>query len=344
MNSFPSVALVILNWNTASYLERFIPSLLSASYPNKKIYVIDNNSTDHSLELLANRFPEVVAIPVKENIGFAGGYNYGLAAIEADYYLIINSDLEATPGFIEPLVALMESDKMIAACQPKLISLQDKSTFEYAGAAGGWIDQLGLPFARGRVFTTIEKDKGQYDKTAPVFWASGACMMLRPSVFKESGGFYDYYYMHQEDIDLCWRAQNMGYSIYSCPSSVVYHIGGGSLSWQNHLKTQLTFRNNYIMLSRNLPLWKALLIVPFRLLIDLAGTLHFALTGKAGISKAILKAAFAYTYWLLFHPKKFHKQPKGFKTSNGIYNGTVLFPYFLQNKRTFSSIVKVDRK
>ncbi len=341
MNQVPSVALVILNWNTASYLERFIPPLLTTSYPNKKVYVIDNNSSDNSLSLLEKKFPEVTAIQVKDNIGFAAGYNYGLSIIEADYFLIINSDLEATPGFIEPLVALMENDKNIAACQPKLISLQDKSTFEYAGAAGGWIDQLGLPFARGRVFTTIEKDEGQYDDIAPVFWASGACMLLRPSVFKEIGGFYDYYYMHQEDIDLCWRAQNMGYSIYSCPQSVVYHIGGGSLSWQNHLKTQLTFRNNYIMLSRNLPLWKALLIVPFRLGIDFAGTFHFALTGKSGISKAIIKAGFAYIYWLFFHPKKFHDQPKGWKTSNGIYKGTVLIPYFLKKERTFKSILKL---
>jgi len=340
MENKPIVALVILNWNTAGYLQKFIPSLLAATYSNKKIYVIDNNSTDNSLEILRTHFPEVNILALPENNGFANGYNIGLSQIIADYYLIINSDIEATPNFIEPLVTLMEKDKLIAACQSKLLSLSDKRTFEYAGAAGGWIDKLGFPFAKGRIFTTIEEDNGQYQQAEPIFWASGACMFLRSDVFKELGGFYEYYYMHQEDIDLCWRAQNSGYTIYSCPQSVVYHIGGGSLSWQNHLKTFLTFRNNYIMISRNLPFFQAAFIITIRLLIDFIGCFHFALTGKAGISKAIFKAEFAYFYWLLFYPNKRNKQAKGWLTKSGIYKGTVLIPYFLKNKRMFSKILK----
>ncbi len=276
---------------------------------------------------------------MKENLGFAGGYNFGLNQIKADYYLIVNSDLEVTPGFIEPLVNLMESDQQIAACQPKLLSLDDKGMFEYAGAAGGWIDKWGFPFSRGRVLTTIEKDLGQYDAVKKLFWASGACMCLRAEVFHKTGGFYDYYYMHQEDIDLCWRMQNMGYSIYSCPSSVVFHLGGGTLSWENNLKTLLTFRNNYIMLSRNLPFLHALAIVPLRLIIDFAGCFYFLLKKKPGISKAIFTSGFAYFKWLLLYPNKKNNQPKGWRKCTGIYKGTILIPYFIQNKKKFSELV-----
>jgi len=340
MNNQPSVALVILNWNTSHYLKRFLPSLLTATYPNKKVYVIDNFSSDDSLSMLGADFPEVVVLPMKDNKGFAEGYNFGLAQITADYYLLINSDLQATPGFIEPLLYLMETNPAIAACQPKLLSLEDKHMFEYAGAAGGWIDQLGLPFAQGRILTTVEEDHGQYDAIAPVFWATGACMFLRSSVYKETGGFYGYYYMHQEDIDLCWRMQNMGYAIYTCPVSVVYHIGGGTLSWENHLKTFLTYRNNYIMLSRNLPFMKAVAIVGLRLLLDFAGSFYFLLKAEPGISKSMLKAIGAYFYWLIFIPKTKHHQPRGWKKHTGVYKGTILFPYFLGNRKKFSEVVK----
>jgi len=343
MTNNPSVALVILNWNTSHYLKRFLPSLLSTSYQNKKIYVIDNNSSDDSLTMLASDFPEVEALPMKENKGYAEGYNFGLAQIKADYYLLINSDLQATPGFIEPLIDLLESNPQIAACQPKLLSLEDKKMFEYAGAAGGWIDKLGFPFAKGRILTTVEEDYGQYDSTQPVFWATGACMLLRATVYQQTGGFYGYYYMHQEDIDLCWRMQNMGYEIYTCPSSVVYHIGGGSLSWENHLKTFLTFRNNYIMLARNLPLVSAILLVTFRLAVDFWGSFYFALNGEPGITKAMLKAEAAFFYWLFFQTKKRHTQPKGWDDHKGIFNGTILFPYFFKNKRKFSEIV-IEKK
>jgi GT2 family glycosyltransferase len=339
MDQTPSVALVVLNWNTSHYLKRFLPFLLAATYENKKIYIIDNNSSDDSLEMLRTSFPGVVILPMTENRGFAGGYNFGLARITADYYLIVNSDIEVTPGFIEPLVDLLQNNPAIGICQPKLLDLDRRDYFEYAGAAGGWIDQLGLPFARGRVLTTIEKDLGQYETTEEVFWATGACMCFSSTLFKQTGGFYDYYFMHQEDIDLCWRVRNMGFAIYSCPQSVVYHKGGGTLSWTNYLKTFYTYRNNYILISRNLPFFHAAAIILIRLFTDLAGIFYFLLQKEHGISKAMGKAIFSYFRWLITFPDKRNPQPKGWKKKTCIYRGTILIPYFGRNKRKFTELV-----
>ncbi len=289
--------------------------------------------------MLEEYFPSVKVIRMYSNRGYADGYNFGLSKIQAEYYLLVNSDIEVTPGFVEPLVALMESNPLIGICQPKLLSLDKKQMFEYAGAAGGWIDSLGYPFAKGRVLLTIEQDEGQYDKSEPIFWASGACMFLKASVFKKMGGFYSYYYMHQEDIDLCWRTQNSGYQIFNCPQSIVYHLGGGTLSWQNHLKTFLTFRNNYILLSRNLPLRQSIPIILLRLVLDFAGCIYFLFKNKTGISVAMFKSIWAYLYWLLFYADKKNDQPKGMKNLPGVYHGTILFPYFWKNKRKFSEIM-----
>jgi len=340
MTNPPSVALVILNWNTSHYLERFLPFLLDTTYPNKGIYVIDNNSTDDSIRLLERKFPSVHILAAHENLGFAGGYNFGLPRIDTDYYLIVNSDIEVTPGFIEPLIELLENNPSIGICQPKLLSLDNREMFEYAGAAGGWIDRLGLPFTRGRVLTTIEKDEGQYDATEELFWATGACMCFPSKLFEEVGGFYDFYYMHQEDIDLCWRVRNIGYSIYACPQSVVYHKGGGTLSWENYLKTFLTFRNNYILLSRNLPFLHATLIVSTRLITDFFGWFYFLGRHEPGVSKAMFKAALSYFKWLILRPGPKNRQPKGWKNNVGIYKGTILFSYFLRNKRKFTELVR----
>ena len=340
MTHHPSLALVILNWNTAHYLERFLPAILASSYPNKRIYVIDNNSADNSIQLLKNSFPTVEIIEMKENLGFAGGYHVGLARIEADYFMIVNSDLEVTTGFIEPMLALMEANKNIAACQPKLLSLDDKGMFEYAGASGGWIDSWGFPFTRGRVLTTIENDLGQYDSSAQVFWATGACMCLRSSAYRQTDGFYSYFYMQQEDIDLCWRFRNMGYEVFACPDSIVYHMGGGSLSWEDHLKTQLTFRNNYILLARNLHVWQSVPLIILRFFLDIGGCLYFLLLRRPGISKAIFRAAFAFFKWLLMAKGKFHHSGKGWPKGTGLYHGTILIQYFLRGKRKFSELVK----
>jgi len=279
---------------------------------------------------------------MKENRGFAGGYNFGLAQIDTDYYLIVNSDIEVTPGFIEPLVRMLEENPHIGICQPKLRALDNREMFEYAGAAGGWIDRLCLPFTRGRVLTTIEKDEGQYDNPEELFWATGACMCFSSALFKKSGGFYDYYYMHQEDIDFCWRVGNMGHAIFACPQSVIYHKGGGTLSWENYLKTFLTFRNNYILISRNLPFFHAAVIVSIRLITDFFGYFYFLARREPGVSKAMFKAALSYFKWLVLRPGPKNLQPKGWKDRTGIYRGTILIPYFLRNKRKFTELVRTN--
>ncbi|WP_315816832.1 glycosyltransferase family 2 protein [Paraflavitalea speifideaquila] len=300
MKNSPSVAILILNWNTSGYLKRFLPSLLQTTYSNKEIYVIDNFSNDDSIKVLEQHFPSVHIIRMYANKGYASGYNLALSQIQADYFLLVNSDIEVTLGFIEPVIELMEAHDDIAICQPKLRSLDEKQMFEYAGACGGWIDRLGYPFARGRILLTIEPDSGQYDNLAQIFWASGACMFLKSSIYEEIGGFYDYYYMHQEDIDLCWRAQHAGYKIYACPESVVFHIGGGSLSWENHLKTFLTFRNNYILLTRNLPLLQLLPVIILRLLMDLGGSLYFYSKGIGELVKPCSKPNLPISIGLYF--------------------------------------------
>lgn len=335
----PSVAILVLNWNTSAYLKKFLPCLLNATYSNKKIFVIDNHSTDDSVPMLEKEFPGVNIIRMYANLGYAAGYNLCLKQIDADYFALVNSDLEVTSSFIEPIIDLMESDPTIGICQPKLLSLNSKKKFEYAGACGGWIDSIGFPFTRGRVLLTIEKDELQYNDNSQVFWATGACMFIKSSVYKTVGGFYDYYYMHQEDIDLCWRAQNAGFKIFVCPASEVYHIGGGSLSWQNHLKTFLTFRNNYILLTRNLPARTLLPVILLRQLLDLGGCIYFLFSGRPRITRAIFTSLFAYLYWLLFVADKKDFKPGGFKNCHGVYRGTILFPYFLRKKRKFSEIV-----
>lgn len=291
--------------------------------------------------MLERDFPEVQVIRMFANEGYASGYNLCLSQVDADYYLLVNSDIEVTPGFIEPVIDLMEADHSIGICQPKLLSLEERDKFEYAGACGGWIDRLGFPFTRGRVLLTIEKDKGQYDNIEKIFWATGACMFLKSEVYKKIGGFYDYYYMHQEDIDLCWRAQNAGYNIYVCPQSEIYHIGGGSLSWQNHLKTFLTYRNNYILLTRNLTFLQLSYIIPLRMILDTGGIIFFLFSRKAGISLAMFKAQFAYLYWLIFIIQKGSNQHRGYKKCFGVYRKTILIPYFLKKKRKFSEIVSL---
>ncbi len=344
MNNNPSVAIVILNWNTSHFLKQFLPSVIRVFYQRKEIYVIDNSSTDDSVAMMKSLFPEVQLISMAENKGYAASYNYALSSIQADYYILLNSDIEVTEDFIEPVIGLMEAKPEIGICQPKLLSLAEKKTFEYAGAAGGWIDRMGYPFARGRILLTIENDFGQYDTVEEIFWASGACMFLKKEVYNKVGGFYDYYWMHQEDIDLCWRAQKAGFKIYTCPDSVVYHVGGGSLSWENHLKTFLTYRNNYILLSRNLVFSQSFPIILVRIIADFTGSVYFLFKDKSGISKAMIKAIFAYFYWLFLYPQKGKIPASGFKNMAGVYEGSILFPYFFQNRRKFSDIVQPSHK
>ncbi|MFZ9718824.1 MAG: glycosyltransferase family 2 protein, partial [Chitinophagaceae bacterium] len=258
----PSVAVVILNWNGKQFLEQFLPGLLASNYNNLRVMVADNASTDDSVSFLLQHYPTVELLRCQQNLGFAGGYNYFLNQVQTDYYVLLNSDVEVTPEWITPVISLMESDQRIAACQPKILSWHQRDHFEYAGAAGGWIDRLGYPFARGRVFDHLEMDTGQYNQPMPVFWATGAAMFVRADAFHAAGGFDEAFFAHQEEIDLCWRLQRMGYRIYACPASVVYHVGGGALPTGSAQKVFLNYRNNLMMLVKNMPLAQSLWTIP----------------------------------------------------------------------------------
>lgn len=339
MKPLPEVAIVILNWNGRKFLEQFLPSVLLSTYSNKKIIVADNFSTDDSVEFVTKNFPAVHVIRLAKNWGFTRGYNEALKQVKADYFVLLNSDVEVTPGWLEPMVNLLENDSTIAACQPKIRSYHDKKMFEYAGAAGGWLDKYGYPFSRGRVFEVCEEDHGQYDSIEPIFWASGASLFIRKSVFFEMKGFDEYLFAHQEEIDLCWRIQLAGYKIYACPASVVYHVGGGTLQRGNAKKTYLNFRNNHIVLNKNLPFSKKLWIVPIRFFLDIVSACKGLLSGDSGYFAAILKAHFAFFKWFLFYRKQsvFPVSRKGHLY--GYLQKNIVWQFYAKRKKTFFKIV-----
>ena len=339
MSPSPKVAIVILNWNGQKYLEQFLPSVLLSGYSNYEIIVADNGSVDESVSFLQKNYPGIRLIRFNENYGFAKGYNEALKQVDADYYSILNSDVEVQPGWLQPMVDLLEKNKNIAACQSKLLSYNNKKMFEYAGAAGGWLDKYGYPFAKGRVFDVSEEDRGQYDQSEPIFWASGAALFIRSSVFHEMKGFDEYFFAHQEEIDLCWRIQLAGYKIYSCPLSVVYHVGGGTLPKGNSLKTYLNFRNNRIMMSKNMPLSKKLWVMPVRNMLDTISAWKGLLTGDGGYFIAILRAQLAFIKWWLFHKKKsvFPATKKG--KLSGYLQKNMVWQHFAKKKKYFSEIV-----
>lgn len=284
------IAVVVLNWNGKAWLERFLPTLIKYS-SNAKIFVADNASDDNSLDFVRNKFPQIKIILHQNNFGYTKGYNEALKQINADYFVLINSDIEVTKNWITPIIKLMQSNSNIAACQPKILDYNNKTNFEYAGASGGYIDNLGYPFCRGRIFDDIELDSGQYNDAVEVFWATGACLFIKASSFWEVNGLDEDFFAHQEEIDLCWRLKNKGQIIMVEPKSIVYHVGGGTLDSNSPLKTQLNFRNNLYMLFKNLPATSLAYIIPTRLLLDGIAALTF-LKKKKGIKHliAILKA------------------------------------------------------
>ncbi len=335
----PLVAIVILNWNGKKYLEQFLPALISSGYSNKKIIVADNASTDDSVIFLQMHFPSVEIISNATNEGFAKGYNSALKNIKSDYYVLLNSDVEVTPGWILPVIELMENDDCIAACQPKIKAYNNEREFEYAGASGGWLDEFGYPFSRGRVFDFVEEDTGQYEDAVPCFWASGAALFIKAKLFHEVNGLDEYFFAHQEEIDLCWRLQLAGYKVYVQPRSVVYHIGGGTLPKENNLKVYLNFRNNLIMLAKNLVLVEALWKIPFRMALDAAAAVKGLFGGNGGYCIAIAKAHLHFIKWLIFNKKRsvFPVSKKG--NLYGFYNGSVAWQHFIKGKTRFSEIV-----
>lgn len=314
--------------------------MLASTYPNTSVIVADNASTDGSMELVKSSFPSVKCLYNLTNEGFAGGYNWALKHVDADYYVLLNSDVEVTPGWIEPIISLMETDPKIAACQPKLLSYHQPQLFEYAGAAGGWIDSLGYPFSRGRVFDVCETDEGQYNDPEPVFWASGAAMFVRASVYHEMGGLDDSFFAHQEEIDLCWRMQLAGYKIMSCPASVVYHVGGGTLP-RGGRKVFLNFRNNLWMLSKNLPFTEKLWKLPLRFGLDAISAWKGLLTGDQAFFTAIMKAHIAVVgSWLTGKSEKHKLTKKPMKTLQGVYSGAIVWQYFINKRTRFQEIIR----
>ena len=300
-------AVVILNWNGKDWLAKFLPTVIKHSN-DTEIIIADNGSTDDSLIFLEENFPSITIVENKENLGFAGGYNKALNQIHAEYYVLLNSDVEVGENWLSPIVSLLDKDKAIAACQPKLLDFNKRNTFEYAGASGGFIDNLGYPFCRGRIFEYLEEDSGQYNDAREVFWATGACLFVRADAFWEVGGFDADFFAHQEEIDLCWRLKNKGYKIMVEPKSEVFHVGGGTLDASSAFKTHLNFRNNLAMLFKNLALPSLLIVIPIRLLLDAVAAISF-LKQKKGIAHlfAIVKAHFSFYFAI---PKLLAKRQK----------------------------------
>ncbi len=288
-----NVAVVILNWNGEALLERYLPSVLEYSH-GAKIYLADNASTDGSVAYVRKYFPEIRVIQNEINGGFAKGYNDALKKVDADIYCLLNSDVEVTPDWLSPVLEVFEKHPEAAIVQPKILDLLRPDHFEYAGAAGGFLDQLGYPFCRGRIFQSLEKDLGQYNDITEIFWATGACMFIRKAVFDELDGFDEDYFAHQEEVDLCWRAQNKGYKVFYVGTSEVYHLGGSTLSNMNPKKTYLNFRNSLFSITKNLPRKKALLIILARLLLDGIAAMRFVFQGKWKHCLAILRAHLSY--------------------------------------------------
>lgn len=317
-----------------------MPLTLSRS-GNYDIIVADNASTDDSVEVMRQLFPQVKVIVFTENHGFAGGYNKALQTLHHDYFILLNSDVEVTEGWIDPLLTFMENHPECAACQPKINAWRDKNFFEYAGASGGYIDFAGYPFCRGRIFGTLEKDEGQYNTPTKVFWGSGACLMIRRNVFVDAGGFDEHFFAHMEEIDLCWRLNNRGWQIYCVPESKVYHIGGGTLHVSNPRKTFLNFRNNFAMLYKNRSRVKFLCLLPLKLALDWVAALLFLFQGKYADAHAVLKAHGAVRQMINRREVRRDEKAGNAVKSNlkpVIYRRLLVLDYYLLGKRKFSQL------
>jgi len=338
----PKVVVVILNWNGAKLLKQFMPSLIAFSKADSsEIIVADNGSTDDSLQILRTEFPEVQILDLKQNYGFARGYNEALKQIDADYFVILNSDVEVTSGWLDSPIKLMEADHWIAAVQPKILSYHQKTHFEYAGAAGGFVDRFGYPFCRGRIFNEVEADLGQYDDQTDIFWATGACMFVRSQYFHEAGGFDADFWAHMEEIDLCWRLKNRGYRIVYIPESTVYHVGGGTLSYDNPQKLYLNFRNNLWLLYKNLPSDQLFHILFLRMTLD--GIAAFKLLAELNIRGfwSVFKAHMSFYLSLpsLQRKRKMAGQFGRIEHPSGKLPKSIVFQFYIRKKKRFNEVV-----
>lgn len=324
------IAVVILNWNGVKLLEQFLPTVISFSN-EATIYVADNASTDTSIQFVKDNYPTVKIIQNDGNYGFANGYNIALQQVEEEYYCLLNSDVEVTENWLTPILSIFESESDVAIIQPKILDFKNKEYFEYAGAAGGFIDKYGYPFCRGRIFETIEKDNHQYDDEKNIFWASGACFFIRKDVYRKLNGFDGDFFAHQEEIDLCWRAFNLAYKAKYTSKSIVYHVGGATLNEGNPKKTFLNFRNSLLMLLKNLPKNKLLSIIFLRLVLDGIAGIKFIFQGKFKHCFAIIKAHFHF-YHLV--SKNLNKR-NSFQKENYFHTKSIVYSYFVKGGKVF---------
>ena len=338
-----SIAIVILNWNGAGMLRKFLPSVLRYSQ-EAEVIVADNASSDDSLKVLESEFPEVRTIVLSKNYGFAEGYNQALRQVESEYYLLLNSDVEVTEGWLCPMLSYMEAHPEVVACQPKLRCEWNRSMLEYAGACGGYIDWLGYPFCRGRVFSTVEKDLAQYDTVASVAWATGAALMIRCKQYWEVGGLDARFFAHQEEIDLCWRLRSRGYQIVCVPQSVVYHVGGGTLPKGNARKTFLNFRNNMLLIYKNMPEEQLAAVKRLRFWLDALASLMFFMTFQWGSMLAVWKGrkAFFQMKGDFAADRKANLKATVVPVSEILYHKSILWQYYVKGKKTYSKL-SVDR-
>ena len=337
----PKIAIIILNWNGAKLLQQFLPSIVEFSKNDlTDIIVADNGSTDNSLSILQNQFPEVKILDLKKNFGFARGYNEALKQLNADYFVILNSDVEVTAGWLNEPIRLMENDSLIAAVQPKILSYHQKTHFEYAGAAGGFIDRFGYPFCRGRIFNEVEEDRGQYDDSVDIFWATGASMFVRSKCFHEVDGFDADFWAHMEEIDLCWRLKNRGYRIIFTPESTVFHVGGGTLSYDNPRKLYLNFRNNLWLLYKNLPTGQLFPILFQRMILD--GVAAFKLLAEFNMNgiKSVLKAHYHFYRSIpsLNRKRKLARQSGHLTAPAEKFHRSIVFQFYIRKRKRFSEV------
>ena len=335
------VAVVILNWNGVDLLKQFLPPLIRNTDPDlARIWVADNGSSDASLELIRNEYPEVEILELGQNYGFAGGYNRALARIDSPYYVLLNSDVEVSENWLEPMYKALSGDPQLGVCGPKIRSWHRKDSFEHAGAAGGFLDKYGYPFCRGRIFNVIENDDGQFDDNMDILWASGACLMIRSELYREAGGLDPFFFAHMEEIDLCWRIRSMGYNVQFCYESLIYHVGGGTLPEHDHKKTYLNFRNNIILLYKNLPRHRLFRVLFPRLILDYISMVQFLARFEFRNFSAVIRAHF----FLLLHTASIKK----LRTKNlelcqpalppQMFSKSIVYNFFIKGIKHFSEL------
>ncbi len=338
LNSKPHVTIAILNWNGAAFLEKFLPFFLKTTWENFTIVIIDNASTDNSLEIVTTISSQIKWIQLDKNYGFTGGYNRGLKQLPVDgLWAIVNSDIEVSPTWLEPLINEFTQNQSLATTQPLILDYKDKTRYEYAGAAGGFMDAYGYPFCRGRIFDTVEKINPEYNQSIPLFWSSGACMMIKPALFWEAGGFDERFFAHMEEIDLCWRLQNLGYTHYVVPNSVVYHVGGGTLDYTNPRKTYLNFRNNTLTLLKNLHPDDKGRVFSTRIVKDLIAIMQFIVKGEFKFAKAVLDGI-SDAHKLNRESPKVTIPPKKLTELDGVFHKSLVWQYFFRNKKMFKDL------